>query len=214
MLKPDHATDWLTLVIVSYLLLLGILHYYFPKRFNAFIRLPVNNTYFTEMQQEKSSPVWFTLFLDALWITGLGLFIYLTVSFQKAAPAAADYILFVKIVLVALLMVTLQRFFHSLTGVLFDMKTSFHRFIQVKDGHLQWASVLLVLFVLLRVYSPLKSELIIYLGLAFLALIYIIGVVRASMMAVNKNLNGLQLFFYLCALEILPVITVVKMVVT
>ena len=154
----------------------------------------------------------FSIFIEAVLILGLGVFVYLIISNNGKSIAPDDYILFVRIILVAFLIVTVQRFFHSLTGVLFDMKGTFNRFVQVKDGHLQWAVLWLTVLSLIYIYSPLKYTGIIYLGLAFLAVLYIAGVTKASLLVANKNLNGLQLFFYLCALEILPVITLVKLV--
>jgi hypothetical protein len=214
MIKPAHALDWLTLVLLAYLVVLSLLNYHYPKRFSSFLRLPFSKGYFTEIQQEKSSPIWFTIFLDFIWIAGFGLFGYLFITSKETSPSNNDFALFVKTVLIALLTFTLQRFFHSLTGVIFEMKKPLHQFIQIKDGYLQWTSLLLVVLVVFYFYSPLTSHALIYIGIGALSGLYIIGILRASKLAINKNLNGLQLFFYLCVLEILPVLTILKIVIT
>lgn len=205
-----HSTDWLTVVLLGYALIFGLLHYFKPKYFNAFLRLPVSNAYFTVLQQQKGEMRWFVFAIEFLWIIALGVFtqhVYQSLNSTDGSQLA----LFSKISLIALLIITIQRFFHSLTGVLFDMKDPFSRFIEIKDGHLQWASVMLVIFVAIKVYSPIQSNLVIYLGFALLAIAYIFGVVKAALVTTNKNLSGLQLFLYLCTLEILPVLVVVKM---
>lgn len=210
--RPQHFTDWITLVLACSFLILAILHYNFPKRFQAFLRIPASKTYFTDFEQEKSTSFWYVFLLEAAMILGLSLFIYLITIQGKEATSAHGPTVYIKIVLVALLFITLQRFFHSLTGVLFDMKKGFALFIEIKDSYIQWSTPILLVLSMLAVYSPLQNSGIIYVGISLLVVLYLAGIIRASLMVRSKNLNGLQLFFYLCALELLPVLVLVKLV--
>jgi hypothetical protein len=210
--KIMHNTDWLTLVFVTSLALLAFLHFIFPKRFSAFLKIPVNASYLTEISQEKDQPFWYKFLLEAIMIMGVSSFIFLGITaHSNVAIQADDYVIFIKTVLVALLFITLQRFFHSLTGVLFEMKKPFAQFMQIKDGYVQWASILLLVFGIVSVYSPLTGNYVLILGAILLGLSYFTGIIRASLIVGNKNLNGLQLFFYFCALEILPVFILIKL---
>jgi len=208
----EHITDWITVVLCAAVLLLAILHYYFPKRFQAFIRIPLSRSYFTDFEQEKGQTVWYTLMLDTVMLLGISLFIYLITESGNQLLGAGGKILYIKIFLVALLFITLQRFFHSLTGVLFDMKKGFDLFVNIKESYIHWATPVLLAISALAVYSPIQKTGLIYFGIAVLGVLYVFGITRASLMVRSKNLNGLQLFFYLCALELLPVLVLVKLV--
>jgi hypothetical protein len=82
--------------------------------------------------------------------------------------------------------------------------------MQVKDGHLQWAALILLAVNILIIYSPISPAPFIYFGVILLAFLYALGVVRAAVIVGTQALNPLQLFLYLCALEILPVFVLVK----
>lgn len=207
-----HVTDWITIVLALAVLLLAILHYNFPKRFQAFIRIPLSRTYFTDFEQEKSQAIWYTLLLEVVMVLGVSLFIYLLIDSGHQGLSTDGEILYIKILLVSLLFIALQRFFHSLTGVLFDIKKGFDLFINIKDSYVQWATPILLALSALAVYSPIKNAILIYAGIVVLGVLYIAGIARASLMVRSKNLNGLQLFFYLCALELLPLLVLVKLV--
>lgn len=208
--KLPHAIDWLTLVAVLSFALVAFFKTSYTKRFQAFLKLPFNSSYFSEISQEKEHPFWFVLFTESILVIGITQFIFLLVSTTSKEGSLHDYSLFLRILLIGLLFFTFQRFLHSLTGYLFDTRKSFTQFMQVKDGHLQWAALMLMAVNTLLIYSPINSEAMIYTGILMLALLYTMGVIRATLIVGTQALNSLQLFLYLCALEILPVFVLVK----
>jgi hypothetical protein len=210
--KLLHHTDWLTFVFITGIALIAFVHFVFYKRFMAFMRLPFNSSYLSDLGQEKDQPFWYKILLEGAMILGISSFIFLGITaHNEAVIQADDYVFFTKTLLIAFLFITLQRFFHSLTGVLFEMKKPFAQFMQIKDSYVQWASVFLLIIGIASVYSPLPRLYILIIGAILLSVSYFTGIIRASLIVGNKNLNGLQLFFYFCALEILPVFILLKM---
>jgi hypothetical protein len=208
--KLPHAIDWLTLITLLSFALVAFFKTLYAKRFVAFLKLPMNSSYFSEISQEKEHPFWFVVFTESILIIGITQFIFLLVALSGSGSQIVDYSLFLRILLIGLLFFTLQRFMHSLTGYLFETKKSFTQFMQIKDGHLQWAGLLLLVLNVLIVYSPIAYQVSIYIGVFLLVALYTLGVIRATIMVGTETLNPLQLFFYLCALEILPVLVLVK----
>jgi hypothetical protein len=208
--KLPHLVDWLTIVSLIGLFLIAFFKVRYARRFYAFLRIPLNASYFTEINQEKEHPFWFVVFTESILVLGISQFIFLLVSMDKAQNMAFDFWLFLRILLIGMLFITLQRFIHSLTGYLFEVKKVFTQFMHIKDGHLQWAALLLIAINVFIIYSPIRPQAMAYAGLVLLAAAYILGVVRAALIVGNKTLNPLQLFLYLCALEILPVFVLIK----
>lgn len=209
--KAIHVTDWITVILLADVSLIAILRYFFPGRFVAFIRVPFRGTYFTEFAQEKEQPFWFNLILETVMVISISLFIY-TFVFIGRGIVADDYLIFLRIFLVTLLFLTLQRFFHSLTAVLFKMKKSLNQLMAVKDAYLRWLAPLLTLLTALAVFAPLQPTVLLIVGIISLLTMYTLGVVRGSAFLAGANtLSMVHIIFYLCTLEIIPVLVLVKM---
>lgn len=194
--------------------MIALLRHYFPKRFMAFMKVPFNSSYFTEFAQEKEQPFWFELILEGVMLISVSLFIY-TIIYLGGDKLlhANDYVIFIKIFLVSILFVTIQRFFHSVTGQLFNMHKNLNMLMHVKDGYMRWAALFLIVIVMITVFTEIESNLLLIAGLVLLAGVYVIGILRGSTLLVgNKTLNNMHIFFYLCTLEILPVVALVKMI--
>ena len=213
MFKAAHVTDWLGFLLLTDILLIGILRHYFPKRFMAFFRVPVNNAYFTEFAQEKEQPFWFNLILESVMILSVSLFVYaVLVAFNNHPIASHDYTLLTRIGLIVLLFLSLQRLFHSATGYLFNMPKNLNIWMRVKDTYLRWSALGLTILVGIAVFTKVNATIPAVLGLGLLTLAYIAGVVRGStLLSGNKTLNGSHIILYLCTLEILPVVVLVKL---
>jgi hypothetical protein len=214
MLKATHITDWIAIIILLDVALIAFLRHFFPRRFIAFLKIPFNATYFTEFAHEKEQPFWFELILEAVMLISVSLFIYTLIYLGgEKSLNANDYVIFTKIFLASILFVTVQRFFHSVTGQLFNMHKNLSMLMHVKDGYMRWAALFLIAIVLLTVFTGIQTNLLLIVGLILLLAVYVIGVARGStLLAGNKTLSSMHIFFYLCTLEILPVVALVKMI--
>lgn len=208
--KLPHVTDWLTVIALLSLALVAFFRSLYAKRFRAFLKLPLNSNYFSELSQEKEHPFWFIVFTESVLIIGITQFFFLLITTNRAQAFSYDPSLFFRILLLGLLFFTLQRFMHSLTGYLFNMRKSFTAFMQIKDGHLQWAAMILFAVNTMIIYGPFNPSVIVVFGIVLLSVLYVTGFVKASLIVGTQTLNPLQLFVYLCALEILPVFVLIK----
>jgi hypothetical protein len=213
--KVTHATDWITAIILLDLLLIGFLKHFYPQRFHSFLRVPFRSNYFNEFGQEKEQPIWFNLILETIMVLSTTLFIYALVHLGVNRNISnEDYRIFIKIMLVTILFISLQRFFHSLTGVLFGMKKSLTMLMDIKDAYLRWAAPILVFILALIIYSPIPDKGLLITGLAIIGAVYALGVFRGfNMLSGANTLNGIHIIFYLCTLEILPILVLVKMMI-
>ena len=215
MLKTPHATDWIAYILVVNIAMIAILRHYFPRRFLAFFKVPVNPSYFTEFAHQKEQPFWFGVILEAIMLISISLFIYIVIYIAGGKSIQHnDYVLFIKILLVALLFITLQRLFHSVTGYLFNMPKSLTLWMHAKDTFLRWVAVWITLLNLIIVFGSISHDNLLIVGISLLTLGYIIGAIRgSSLLTGSKTLSTTHIIFYLCTLEILPIIVMVKMII-
>ncbi len=107
--KLPHATDWFALVFILGIVLVALFRAIYPKRFRAFIKLPTNKSYFSELSHEKEHPLWYVVFTEGILVLGITQLVYLYVSIQQGGITAAGYVTFLRVLLIALLILTLQR---------------------------------------------------------------------------------------------------------
>ncbi len=93
------------------------------------------------------------------------------------------------------------------------MPKSLTIWMHVKDTYLRWASLFIILCSALFMFANTPSIIPVIVGLSLLTLAYVLGVFKGStLLTGNKTLNGSHIILYLCTLEIVPVIVVVKLV--
>jgi len=74
------------------------------------------------------------------------------------------------------------------------------------------ALFLLIISVMVLYTVFLPKNVLFYVGFSFVALLYVIRVLRLFLIFINRHVSIFYLILYLCALEILPVVIIIKYV--
>jgi len=215
MIEAPHiaASDWPTAILLLIVTLFAFLRYYEGARFVDFVQLPVRSNYFNELVEQKDSHVRFHFLLETIMLLVLSLFLQSLLYASSADEMRMlDFRAFIKIFFIAFLFISVQRFLHSLTGVLFDLKKNLSQLIAIKDAYIKWGTMILTVLLALAAYTQTNHLIISIIGVVILGVLYIWGVFKGStLLAGTTQLKGYHIIFYLCTLEILPILVLIKL---
>jgi hypothetical protein len=155
---------------------------------------------------------WQATLLNLVTFFNLGLFAYFAAAWYDFIPAKTAGILVwmisVGIIIVA---VTLRHFIIIITGNISDQKEIFREYLLgVYHSHRLGAIILFFIVVLISYTDFLSVRLLIRAGSIALILMYLIRILRLFLIFINRNVSIFYLILYLCALEILPVLILLK----
>ena len=142
----------------------------------------------------------------------LGLFGYSAASYYNLIPAILAGIIF-WIISVAIIIsaVTIRHVLCLIIGIASGEKDTFREYLLGVYQYYRFSSLLIFVLIILMSYTtifPIKT--FFDAGLIVLATFYLIRILRLFMIFIKRNISLFYLILYLCALEILPVLILVK----
>jgi len=205
--------DWITLVILSSLLLLTLAKYFYSGMFLNFIILPFNNKYIGFNNKKGRLSNWFHSLLFFFQIINFSLFIFLLkgVLFSKNTGEIPIYFFIALGFLLLFLFVKIAL--QMLSAFVFDANELISSLIFNKISYFNYSSLIAFLANIILTYILQDSEIVIYAALFCIFIINTIGVVNVLRNHQNLiSINVLYFILYLCALEIAPVVIIGSLV--
>jgi hypothetical protein len=155
---------------------------------------------------------WESTILNLISFMIFGLFAYSTASYYNFIPLGISGIFFWLICLgIIISVVTLRHIACVVTGTLSGEKEVFREYLSGVYISYRFSAFVLLGLVILMSYTlffPARGGIIT--GVVVLAIMYLISVIRLTIIFLNRNISIFYLILYLCALEILPVVISVK----
>ena len=154
-----------------------------------------------------------TLFNLASFIN-ISLFAFLTVLWYDILPFEGNRFVFWLISLAIIISaITLRHIICIIIGNMSGEKEIFREYLNGIYQVYRLAGLLLLVINVLILYTGFMSvTYLFYAGFALVALFYFIRVVRLFLIFINRHVSIFYLILYLCALEFLPVVIIVKYV--
>lgn len=205
LLRTDLNRDWLTLMLIGILVLLGILRYWFPKRMSELLLLPINDKYFTLEGRQKGLSHPFNIAMLVVQIIAFGLLLSSLKFRTDTTHGPLNFTLFSKSLIIASTYLILRYLLDWGIGYIFNCQKllSAYRYERLSFHHL--ISVLLLLLFATTYFARLPFEITtpIFLWLVLFALTttIIYSIRRNSSTLIT---NFLYFILYICALEIAP----------
>jgi hypothetical protein len=155
---------------------------------------------------------WQSTILNFVSFMGIGLFCYCAAEWYEFIPSGISPFLFMLISLLLVIFgITSRHLICIAAGKLSGEYEIFNEYLITVYKSYRFSSVLLFAIVVLLVYSAfLPVQVYFVLGLITLIFFYIYRVSRLFLIFIKRNISILYLILYLCALEILPVLILVK----
>ncbi len=186
----------------------------------------VNRSFFTEVSRfimfrgvsESSSRdtgaifTWQSTILNFVTFTVMSLFFYSFAELSDMIPQGISSFAFMLICLGAIITgITLRHFICIAAGSLSDRQEVFDEYLVTIYNSHRYASILLLAIVMMLAYTAVfPHKILLGAGIAVLAILYLFRVFRLFMIFIKRNISVLYLILYLCALEILPVLILIR----
>ncbi len=156
--------------------------------------------------------MWQSTILNLISFLVLGLFGYTAASYYGLIPAGiSNIVIWLISVGVIITAVTLRHFVCLVTGVLSGHKDVFSEYLVNIYQSYRSGAILIFFIILLIFYTTfLPVGTFFTFGIVLAGLLYLIRVTRLLILFLNRNISIFYLILYLCALEILPVLVLIK----
>lgn len=210
--KPLHA-DWITGVLfLSAILWLtvrlttrGLLPEL--KRFILFRGINESSS-----RDTGSLFYWQSTVLNFVSFLVLALFAYCGVAYNELIPSGfPGILLLLGLMGIVIAAVTTRHFICLTTGNLSGQNEMFDEYLITIYQSYRFSSVFIFWLIVLMLYTgSTLSEVYFIAGVIILGIFYIYRVLRLFFIFIKRNISILYLFLYLCALEILPVLIIIK----
>ena len=190
--RYTESIDWVTLFLVGCIVLFSIAKYAYPKRFEEFVMLPVNNKYFLVHGKSDDIKHPFNLLLFVTQVISVSLFIFLL--FKTEYPETLIKFLIEKIV-----------------GSIFTIDPLVNNYLYQKLSYRNLLAIAIFIgnLIFFYVLEPTKSSLFIFIIIIVIlnciALLYSYKIIGSLILH-----NFFYFILYLCGLEISPYIILYK----
>ncbi len=212
-IKDKNNEDWISILLLLGFVLLAISKFIFRKRFNDFFKAFWARNYSNQLMREGNIfKEQFGLLMFLLYLISVPLFysislIYLLPTYESKL----SLVLVTQIVILFLILWSYRVLFIKITSFIFKTpKPSAEILTQLFIFNLI-SAVAVLPFITLFYYSEFTVFLII--GIIIWSLIQIYRFIRLFIIGFSYSIfSGLHLFLYLCTLEIVPIIILIKIV--
>ncbi len=219
-IPAQHPNGWIFCLLIAIVFLFGFLTKNHSPKLKEILRSCFSNRYLNFLLKDTISlkrtliPLIYIGF--QLIIT---LFIYHLIIFTKSPfplPNASIYINFIILLVITNLFLLLRILIINFLGNVFMSKKSTDIFL-INDFNFTFLISLVLLPILFLAFfsDSLAMENATKIGIGIVSLLYIIKILRSLNITLLYNrLSKLYLFYYLCSLEIIPILVIGKILIS
>lgn len=153
-----------------------------------------------------------SLIINFISLSGFALFTYCAAVRYGFIPTGMSGFLFWLIVLTIVIVAVIARHIAcSITGNISDERDLFNEYIITVYQAYRYIGIISFFLVILLSYTNIFPEKTIFItGLLSIGIIFLIRFIRLSLIFIKRKISILYLILYLCALEFLPVLVILK----
>jgi len=213
--KDEYHIDWVVPVLLFAVLILGIIRSIssnFLKGILKFITLQgTGETSIRESSDLYRLPS--TLFNLASFLT-ISLFSYLlTIQYHVSIPGFSGFAIWSLCLGTIIAAVTMRHIICILAGNWSSQQEAFTEYLKIIYEGYRLAGLFYIFIVVFILYTPfLPDKFLFNAGIYGAGIIYLMRISRLMLIFINRHISLFYFILYLCALEILPVVVLVKYV--
>ncbi len=210
--KPLHA-DWITVLLflsaILWLLVRLTTRGLMPELKRLILFRGINES---SSRDTGSLFYWQSTVLNFVSFLVLALFAYCGAAYNELIPSGFPRFLLLLVFMGIVIAAVTSRHFICLTaGNLSGQNEMFNEYLITIYQTYRFSSVFIFWLIILMLYTgSTPSEVHFIAGAIILGIFYIFRVLRLLFIFIKRNISILYLFLYLCALEILPVLIIIK----
>ena len=204
---------WIIFIIIGLLLYTAILHRLMHKDFESVWLSFYNKRMLTQVSKEDSL-ISFWTFVGLFLLFGLtfGLFLYQLAAYYHVFYSISGLQLFISLALIIMILFAAKFLLLKFIGFVFNIDKLVSEYLSVL--YLTYFNIAFVFLPVAVCFSLVSAQLIPYILFAAIVLIVIIFIwqyLRSSVNIISNILfHKFYLFVYLCALEICPILILIK----
>ena len=210
--KPFHET-WIILVILFAAFLFSVVRTFskklFPNVTRFFLLRGIGDPAFRDTGILFH---WQSTLLNLISFINIALFGYYAAFFYGIIPSNIPGVLFWLILLgITILLITARHIICWVTGIISEERDLFNENLQQVYLFYRFSSIVLFVLVILMTFTSFSPAKFFFIaGISAIGVLYIIRVIRLLIIFISRNISILYFILYLCALEILPALVLVK----
>jgi hypothetical protein len=214
-LRSHQNNDWMTIVIIILFILLVSVRAGFQKYIGSLFQSVVNYSTSFRMFREKNYSFLHGAFrLEVMYYIVFSVFVYQILTLQQSETGLQGFILFGKTMAIIVIYFLVKKFVYWFLGIVFNSSSETSEFLFNLDNNNRATSIVLFPVVALITYYPFGNPgIIVILGILAAGFFYLMSLWRGSIILLRKQFSIFYLFLYLCTLEFLPLLLILKMVV-
>jgi|GEM_PF-500816 len=210
----NYEYDIITYILIALLGIIAIIWHFMPDRFAALFSMKTDNEF--SRTGESSAMVPGTLITGFFWLNLLvntGIFMFIVANFffkenieyMESIELTGYIFLIIGVLLLYRIIIIFGSSVVFQTGKMRQQQMTVGRNIQIISGVILTPLLILVIYI--------NNDLIIFFTLGILALLQIIRVVKIFIIGNSSTMfSVLHIILYLCALEIVPVLVLVRLI--
>ncbi len=208
-LRTADTADWITILLLSSILLPVLAKSFFYSRFSHFIILPFNNKYIFMYNKKEKLLNWFHIFFTLFQIINFSLFVLLAGKVLFSATEELDPFMYPVILASILGFIFLKVALQLGNGFIFGSSKIISELIFKKLSYLNYTGIVMFVANLILAYVANNSMIVVLVAVFLIMLINVIGWV--TLLRNHQKFIATYFFYfilYLCALEISPLIII------
>jgi hypothetical protein len=204
---------WVVGFVLIMLVIFAILRISFSKQLTTIIHAFYSNRVLNNLNKEDnlfSSWPFVLLFIQFGFI--IGMFLYLIAQYYQVSYGAGGFQFFVTISICIIILYVLKIFVLRIIGHLFNVQKPVHEYVSILYLSYFNLSLLFIPLVIAFALSPLKYGLyFIAISTVLVFITFFLQFIRAGYIILSNNrFSKVYLFLYFCALEICPILILIK----
>lgn len=214
--KVVQQQNWMVVVFLLILFLIGILRVFYQRKLTLFLNAFFSKRFSNQILREENALTQSTsVVLSAVFFISISMFLFLVsqhYNFDLFGQTGWQKFLF--IVIACIVFYLLKLLSNKLGGYLFKAYKETDEYIFNQFLVIQILGLLLSICCILLSYSDnLNKEWIIYVGFATLLIGFFVRMIKSFGIVNMNTYSPVYIFLYLCTLEILPLIIIVKLII-
>gem|GEM_PF-2053363 len=208
----ESSNDWIIGVILVSFVVLAWIKVFYKKFISRIILSGFEYQTAYKLYHEKSSlTTKISSVLYLIYIINFGLFLTLLFNYYDFSPFANNFLLFLTLCGIISIFDIFKVFIYKLLGYLFKSKNQFSEFL-FNDFifNKSFAIFLYPIIISIPFMPELFSKYLVYIGIALMIIFYILHIFRGLKIFVKKHFYFSYMILYLCTLEILPLLIILK----
>ena len=204
---------WVIIIILTLLLFFAILKNAFPKELTAIVHSFYNSRSLSQINKEENLlSSWPFLLLFVLFGLTMGMFLYLSGKYFQLEYEYKGFEWFLILSAMIIGLFALKIVVLRILGFFFGVQRLVKEYVTILYlSYFNAAIIFLPLVIAFSLTPNRYAGIYTYLAILFILMVFVIQFLRAGTnLLSNHHLSKFYLFIYLCALEICPVLILIK----